>query len=53
MGLEQVQPTLLTQRGEHPQVQRIGVASQTAVAGQKASERYPLSVGKQRYHGHH
>jgi len=50
--LEQVQAVLLAPSGEHPQVERVSVAGQTAVARQEASQRDPLSFGEQRLDRH-
>ena len=47
-GSEQVQPVLRAPRGVLPQIQRVRVAGQPAVAGQETCQRGALAVGKQR-----
>ena len=51
-GLEQVQAVLLAPGGELPQVQRVGVAGQAAVAGQEPDQRGLLASREQRLDRH-
>jgi hypothetical protein len=44
--LEQMQPVLLAPSSEHAQVQRVGVAGQAAVAGEKPDECCALGLGE-------
>lgn len=52
-SLQQVQIVLLAPGGEHPQVERVGVACQAAIAGKKPSQSDPLALGEQRLDRRH
>jgi hypothetical protein len=47
-----MQPDLLAPGGEHPKIERVGVASQAAVAGKEPGQCDPLRLREQRLDRH-